>query len=130
MTVVQHQLSQPRNGATINGAAVTVRLVGNGFTASGHTEIMQETTVHTKAGLWSLDLVPQSQIDPVGTYYQVTHPDGEVLSFIVSDAAGPLWLRNLLVENPAQPSPVYAGVKLVQNGAVSAAGSTGGWSFA
>lgn len=41
------------------------------------------------------------QIDPTGTHFAVKHPGGEVLSFVVSDAAGPLWLKDLRVNNPA-----------------------------
>jgi hypothetical protein len=116
VTVVQHTLTDAAGGA-LAGHTVPVRLVGSGFTNSGAAEIIRATYPVTDAtGLYSMDLAPQSGIDPAGTHYEVTHPGGEVLSFVVSDAAGPLQLRDLLVSNPAQPSPVVAGASVVDNG--------------
>lgn len=140
MTIVQHTLTHPRTGKPRVNALVRVKLATNGYTSSGHVEILGESDVVTDAtGLYSIDLVRQSLIDPSGTHYEVTHPGGEVLSFVVTDATGPLWLRDLLVVNPPAPPPITAGVMEVVAGTnvtvddtdprrpiVSASGSGGG----
>lgn len=124
MTIVQHQLIDALGNPLVN-VRVPIRLATNGYTSGGHAEIVRTVTVTTDAtGTYQADLTPQSQIDPAGTHYEVTHPSQtpgasitEVLSFVVSDDAGPLWLRDLLVDNPAQPSPLVAGVAEIVAGA-------------
>ena len=116
MTVVQHTLIDAA-GRPIVGRTVPIRLASNGYVQAGHAEVISTTYVVTDAtGTYSADLTPQSQIDPAGTHYEVTHPGGEILSFVVSDAAGPLWVRDLLVSNPAAPSSVAVGLTAVDNG--------------
>jgi hypothetical protein len=124
LTIVQNKLLLPGGaplsgldgqGRPIPGREVTIVLVANGFVDADQYEILSTfTALPDPTGTYQVDLVPQSQIDPTGTHYEVTHPGGEVLSFVVSDAAGPLWLRDLLVENPSSPSPVIAGVTSAQ----------------
>jgi hypothetical protein len=116
MTIVQHALDRP-GGAPWDNAPVKIVLKNNGYTAAGTRETLGVRMVYTSsAGAYSVDLTPQSQIDPwnaitqTGTYYEVTHPDGEVLDFVVNDLPGPLQLRSLLVTSPSAPSSIQAGI--------------------
>ena len=126
-TVVQFLLTDAANNPLPN-TTVQIRLAtGTGFGQGGNSLILENTYVTSDAtGLCSVPLTPQSQIDPTGTHYEIDHPAGDTLSFVVSDAVGPLWLRDLLVANPASPSPVQVGAVLTNNGNGTASVASGG----
>jgi len=101
-------------GRPLRNHTVRVRLRANGnpFLANGQGEVIQETSVSTNnAGVWSADLTPQSQLEAAnGTYYEADERDGlrdgKVWTFQVPATGGPLWLRDVLIDDPALPSPV------------------------
>lgn len=111
MTIVRHILTQPVTGNPIVGMSIPIRLASPGFVAGEQAEVTSTSYTRTDTtGQYSIDLRPQSQIEPSGTHYTVSHPGREMLSFAVPDGEGPFWLYDLLVEDPAAPSPVLVGV--------------------
>jgi hypothetical protein len=108
MPVVNHKLVTA-NGTAIAGATVSLRLVVSGYDSSASSELYGSQTTTTDAtGAYTFTLTGNSALSPTGTYYVVTHPNGEQLTFTVPATGGPYWLFNLLVANPA--SPATAGV--------------------
>jgi hypothetical protein len=106
---VKDAAGRPLRNHTVH---VRLRANGNPFLANGQGEIIQATTVSTNnSGVWSADLTPQSQLEAAnGTYYEADErdglKDGKVWTFQVPATGGPLWLRSVLIDDPALPSPV------------------------
>lgn len=104
MTTVFHTLRKPSDQSPLAQKSCSVKLVGVGFVVEDQAEVMQMSSVKTDdAGLLTLDLTPNSQIDTENTYYQVNLP-GESWTILVPDGPGPYWLRDILLSDP-QPGP-------------------------
>lgn len=107
MVQVFNVLTSP-SGRPMQNQVVTVRLVtaGNPFTELD-SEVAQVTTVDTDTdGRWDVDLIPTSQYEDDTTYYEVIERRGQPgWAFRVPDAAGPHWLRDLLVIPPTPGTP-------------------------
>lgn len=118
MTIIRNTIKDA-SGRPLRNHTVPIRLIANGnpFLANGEGEVIQERTVSTdSAGLWSADLIPQSDLEAGdGTYYEADErdglKDGKVWRFQVPDLTGPLWLRDILISGPppaGQVPPVTA----------------------
>lgn len=112
MTVVYNTLKDP-TGEPVQ-AEVEVKLVasliypGNGgFVHGNETEVLGIWAYHTNAsGEWTADLQPNSEIEPPGTYYEVTqrYNPGRRTSktFIdVPATGGPYWIGDLMIVSPS-----------------------------
>jgi hypothetical protein len=98
----------PAEGASI---AVVLTSFGNlpGFTVD--STMGGVTRITTGAdGSWALDLAPNSDYLPTGTYYSVreTLPGGvsQTYTVIVPDTAGPFHVRDILAVAPPSPDPL------------------------
>jgi hypothetical protein len=110
VTIVRNILVSP-TGAPLAGRSVIAALASEGFLPTPNEQIASQSIVRTDAtGLYELNLAPQSQVTPAGTHYVVTHPDRSTWAIVVPDGAGPFWLRDLLVVDPAAPVPLVAGI--------------------
>ena len=104
---VKDAVGRPLRNHTVR---IRLRASGNPFLANGQGEIIQEHAVSTNnSGVWSADLTPQSQLEGGnGTYYEADERDGlrdgKVWTFQVPATGGPLWLRAVLIDDPA-PTP-------------------------
>ena len=113
--VVQNTVTLPGGNpyafCTVTIALVTAVSGGAGYTSSGDIVSKFRTTTDIQ-GNWSVTLVPNSQITPANTYYQVT--EGQAISPIVVPASGgPYTLSQLLVTPPPTPSaPGITGVQV------------------
>lgn len=90
----------------VPGVYVEVLLLANNEpTFVDDSEIVSRVVVLTGAdGIWTLSLVPNSEIDPANTYYQVTHRipglSDKISAFIVPDTSGTHSLVDLLTAPP------------------------------
>jgi hypothetical protein len=106
---VKDSAGRPLRSHTVR---VRLRASGNPFLANGQGEVIQEHTVSTNnAGVWSADLVPQAELEAGnGTYYEADErdglKDGKVWTFQVPATGGPLWLRDVLIDDPDPATPV------------------------
>lgn len=113
LTTVTHKLTDTA-GAPVAGATVTVQLVVPGYDAANSQELAGPAyTVTAADGSYSFALTPNSLLAPVGTYYTVTHPSGEVQSFVVPESAAPVWLYDILVQSPSSPATFQYGVHTI-----------------
>ena len=122
------------NGEAVS-ANVEVRLIASssnpdagGFVPDEQKEILAKWSASTNAsGYWSVDLTPNSNIDPNGTYYEVIEryqPGNRTnrMYFSVPDSASPsFWVVDLLIVNPSTvDSLVYASqITVVPSGALT-----------
>jgi hypothetical protein len=125
MPVVQNVARDPAGNPA--RATVTVRLIAGdpgsvstpGYTGDG--TVLGTYTARTDAdGVWSIDLPPNADYLPTGTYYQVTEQlRGSRVTFEhlieVPDVAGPVDMVGLLVDDPDEPNSLY--ILVTQKGA-------------
>lgn len=111
MALVHNTLIQP-NGDPVNARSVTIKLASAGWLDGELSEILSYAValIDRETGYYEVELPANADIDPAGTHYVVREPHGDTLEFVVPGGAGPFWLRDILVENPDPPDPVYAGV--------------------
>lgn len=112
---IVHNVIQGPDGEPIAGATVTVTLVAGpnstypGFTAGATIEGVA-TLVTDALGAWFVDLVPNEDITPAGTYYRIVESPkstGQRYPYTVSVPAdgGPYNVLNVLVAEPLPPDP-------------------------
>lgn len=112
MTIIRNILKDAV-GRPLRSHTVVLRLIANGnpFLAGGQGEVIKETAVSTNnSGEWSADLIPQAALElEDGTHYEADERDGlrdgKVWKFQVPSTGGPLWLRDVLMEDPPVPTP-------------------------
>lgn len=124
--LVKNTLLQP-DLTPIVGAVVEIQLVadastgrGEGWIPGSESSVIWRKHVWSQApdeddlngGLWSVELEPNANIEPANTYYKVTEdPPGrakaETYYIQVPAGTGDLWVRDILVEEPASPEPLY-----------------------
>jgi hypothetical protein len=98
-------------GRGLRNVTVRILLIAplNPFLLNGTGEILSRVAVDTdQNGVWSVDLVPSSQLDQTNAYYLVDEsqaPGGRRWAIVVPDGAGPFNLRDLLVPTPPTTDP-------------------------
>jgi hypothetical protein len=119
MTVVSNVVRTP-DGVPAPGASVIVSLYAGktlpAFLEDGTTEGVAKATTDD-GGTWSLDLRPNADFLPDGTYYVVTEalPSGSRSTYkiiVPADVVGPLSVRDILAVSPVAPSdlvPINSG---------------------
>lgn len=120
MTVVRSVETDPTTDQPAAFREVVVELVAGplgGFLPGGVHVIRATRTVTDGTGAWSLDLTPQSAYDGE-THYLAHVGTGTPLPFVVPDA-GPVTLRDCLVEVPGTVPPVIVGVRAIDVGTVT-----------
>lgn len=123
LTTVQDTAVDPSNNP-IGGALVRVTLVTGtdqlpGYASAG-TIMAPETVVADATGHWTLGLVPNVQITPANTYYQIVVA-GKISNIVVPAGGGPYSVAQILVTPP--PTPAAVGITALQ---VALAGSVVG----
>jgi hypothetical protein len=111
MVVVQNRVKDA-SGDGIGGVLVTASLASPGYLDDGTIVSSVSTTSAATTGLWSLDLPPNTDINPAGTHYRIREA-GRTSAIVVPDAAGPLEMVDLLVAPPEDPDSVTVGVTSV-----------------
>lgn len=123
MTVVQGTAldsgKTPIPRAQIRITLVTGTPTMPGYSAAGEL-IGPHTATADANGVWSIDLVPNSQITPANTYYLLTEANG-TSPINVPAGGGPYSVSQVLVTPP--PTPAAPGITGVQ---VAAAGTVAG----
>lgn len=125
------------DGTPLVGAPVSVALCVPSFDSSNSTEVIGAPSyvVTDATGLYTLTLVPNSELVTAGTFYTVREPGGAVWTCVVS-TGGPYRLQDILVAAGPNPPQVITGPPGPQGpagptgpigpaGATGAAGSTG-----
>src|SRR5687767_9330330 len=111
MVTVHNTITLP-DGRPETDAVVTIRLVASarddnapGYVPTTDATIVGTRTLRTSAsGYWSADLVPNSLIEPAGTYYEVIEHAGGVASkslIVVAPSGVAVHLYDLLTATPA-----------------------------
>jgi hypothetical protein len=114
---VTNTVQRPGTASPVKGLSVTIRLNVLGFIDGGSTEKVNTRFVETDDdGVWSCELEANADIDPAGTYYTVHEGKIATWSIVVPPAGSPVNLRDILVDDPANPSPMVAGVPLPGSG--------------
>jgi hypothetical protein len=102
MTVVQGT-ALDSGKSPLAHAQVRVTLVTGTPTMPGYSTLGELIGPHTAltddTGAWSIDLVPNNQITPPGTYYLVTEANGTSM-IEVPDSGGPYSVGSILVTTP------------------------------
>ncbi len=111
MVVVQNRVKDV-SGDGIGGVTVTASLASPGYLDDGTIISSVSTTSAATTGLWSLDLPPNTDINPAGTHYRIREA-GRTSAIVVPDSAGPLEMVDLLVSAPEDPDSVTVGVTSV-----------------
>lgn len=110
MTTVRNTLKNPAGGPLV-GEHVAISLVTAGFVTGSSYEVLTSSVITTDAtGLWTVNLTPNADITPAGTYYVVRQPGGDVLTINVP-ASGTHWVHTLLVAAPASPDAAIGAVR-------------------
>lgn len=110
MVVVQNRVFDT-SGTGIEGVAVAVSLASPGYLTDG-TIVSSASATSDEDGLWSVDLPPNTLINPSGTHYRVREA-GRTSAIVVPDTTGPLEMTDLLVAAPEDPDSVTVGVTSV-----------------
>lgn len=117
MTVVQNVARDPSGNAV--RATVTIRLIAGDVTDINVPGFVTDGTVigthqlHTDDdGFWSVDLDPNSDYLPTGTFYEFAErPAGTRATYVyygeVPDVAGPVDLIGILVDPVEEPDSLY-----------------------
>ncbi|HEV2071115.1 MAG TPA: hypothetical protein VGR26_15095 [Acidimicrobiales bacterium] len=128
MPVVTNTLHRP-DGSPAAGALVTVRLIaslegsGPGYVAGDQASVLDRwVTRADAAGSWAVDLVPNGDVTPDGTVYEVVEavPGRPALPqhVAVPADAGPHWVGDILTDPPATlPSSALGAHQLATTGA-------------
>lgn len=111
MVVIQNRVLDV-SGDGIEGVQVTASLASPGYLDDGTIISSVSTTSAATTGLWSLDLPPNTDINPAGTHYRIREA-GRTSAIVVPDTAGPLEMVDLLVAAPDDPDSVTVGVTSV-----------------
>ena len=117
MTVIFDTLQEP-SGAPICRYPVAITLAVPSFDHSEKVTFLKTFYVYTgdtdseMPGYYSVDLDPNSALDPDGTFYILGYPDSLKLTIVVPTSGTDQWVRDLLVSVPAVPSPIVAGLPI------------------
>lgn len=104
MAVISNTIQNPGQIKRFD-VPVTVELLWDVSTGLLATVPDSDTTIsHTHVvstddqGYWSLDVIPNSDIDPTGSVYKIT--EGETEYYIQLDADADTWVGDVLVAKP------------------------------
>ena len=116
MTTVTHTVTR-LDGTPLPGVDVLIRIPGpvTAFDTISGANLSEPNWLKTDTnGNLSIDLPPQSEVTPAGTYYELSTPYVQgsiVLPFVIPDGAGPFRLLDILVENDLPvPGPIRVGI--------------------
>lgn len=108
MVTIFNNIASP-DGVSVE-AIVTCRLVAGargdrtGYDTSSNRSLSGESVVTTQDGYWTLDVVPNDEIMPADSYYEVTerHAPGDKVTkseiVVSSSATDPVWIGSILRE--------------------------------
>jgi hypothetical protein len=98
-------------GRPLLDVTVRISLISplNPFLLNGLGEILSAVAVDTgEDGVWSVDLIPSSELDETNAYYLVDEtaaPKGLRWPIIVPDGPGPFQLRDIVIPTPPTTDP-------------------------
>lgn len=114
LTVAVTDVLVDSKGAPVAGRQVAVELVAGpigGFAPDGSHIISTTYAITDGAGAWTVNLVPNGNVEPAGTFYRAHVGVDESLPFIVPAGVGAVSLRAVLIDEPTMPQPVVTGVQ-------------------
>jgi hypothetical protein len=96
MAVVRNTLQEP-GGAPSLGGLVSIRLASDGFLTDAQAQVVAYTSVIADpvTGAYEVDLPANDSIDPPGTHFVASHPDGSSWPFVVPAGDGPFCRRTV-----------------------------------
>lgn len=121
MATVRNKLVGP-DGTPISGAQIVVRLYSQAAWDGANTRevVGYWEAITDSAGLWSVNLQPNSLLTPLGTTYEAVEyvpspltqlPQAQAaLAFVVPNTAGPFWVYDILTASPATPASFLSSV--------------------
>lgn len=113
MTAVQNVELSPVNGAPAKGVKVQIRIGGvPAATDSGTGSVVASTTVYSAAdGSWSANLIPNSTLNPDGTWYEFIRTykasqGGQKIKQwgVVPNQVAPVNFESIIVSEPTAPA--------------------------
>lgn len=124
MTVIEENIDAP-GGTDPTNALITIKLKGVrpgvGYTDAPASIVGGLEITPDEDGEWTADLVPNADITPAGTVYQILlqlggsgNPTRRYIS--VPDSGGPYTVEELLVDPPESPTPAALAVHAAQQG--------------
>lgn len=107
MTTVRNQVVDV--GGAAEEVTVRVRLRATAGWLDGRQETVADgVETETVGGRWQLELLPTSQYEDPGAYYEVR--EGRTVYAITVPDDGEHWVGSLLVTSPAASPPLFAAV--------------------